>query len=97
VNNAPAAAPSRAEILQIGQTNFWSCTMSNGWTPERRAGRAALIQNWQPWARSTGPKTEIGKAASAGNSRTHGMRSRRAIDERRTMRALIREWGGTAG
>ena len=71
--------------------------MSSGWTPERRAQQAADIRNWQPWMRSTGPKSEAGKVASARNSRKHGMRSRRAIEERRMLRALIREWGGTPG
>jgi hypothetical protein len=38
-----------------------------GWTPERRARQAALIRFWQPWRRSTGPKTEAGKARCAMN------------------------------
>ncbi len=29
--------------------------MANGWTSERRARQAALIQRWKPWERSTGP------------------------------------------
>lgn len=65
--------------------------MSNGWTPERRERQAALIRAWKPWVRSSGPKTDGGKAASAMNSRKHGMRSRRALDEARMLRALIRQ------
>jgi hypothetical protein len=48
--------------------------MANGWTPERRARQAALIRTWKPWEKSTGPKTEGGKAVV---SRNH-LKSRRA-------------------
>lgn len=34
-------------------------------TPEHRAMRAALIRRWKPWEKSTGPKSEDGKARSA--------------------------------
>ena len=34
-------------------------------TPEHRVLRAALIRKWQPWEKSTGPKTPEGKARSA--------------------------------
>lgn len=39
--------------------------MSNGWTLERRQRQAELIMNWRPWEKSTGPRTERGKQASA--------------------------------
>ena len=39
--------------------------MAKGWTPERRAQQSELIHNWRPWEKSTGPKTEEGKARSA--------------------------------
>ena len=42
--------------------------MANGWTPERRARQAALIRTFRPWERSTGPKTEAGKARSSRNA-----------------------------
>ncbi len=49
--------------------------MANGWTPERRARQAEAIRRWKPWEKSTGPKTDEGKAASASNflkaPRTH--------------------------
>jgi len=32
--------------------------MANGWTRERQA---KLIQQWRPWEKSTGSKTEAGK------------------------------------
>jgi hypothetical protein len=42
--------------------------MANGWTPERRAKQAKLIQQWRPWEKSTGPKNKEGKAKAAQNS-----------------------------
>jgi hypothetical protein len=42
--------------------------MASGWTPERRARQAKLIRRWNPWQRSTGPKTAEGKAAVARNA-----------------------------
>ncbi|TNJ37408.1 hypothetical protein FGF68_04145 [Prosthecochloris vibrioformis] len=41
---------------------------STGWTPERRARQAEMIRKWKPWEKSTGPKTESGKAAAAKNA-----------------------------
>ena len=44
--------------------------MSQGrWTPELRARQAESIRAWQPWTRSTGPRTPEGKAVSAANAR----------------------------
>lgn len=57
--------------------------MPSGWTPERRAKQAEAIRRWKPWKRSTGPKTEEGKAAS----------SRNAYKGRLSSRALLREIG----
>lgn len=57
--------------------------MPNGWTDERRAKQAEAIQRWKPWERSTGPKTEGGKAAS----------SRNAFKGRLSARAMLRELG----
>lgn len=39
--------------------------MANGWTPERRARQSAVIRQWRPWEKLTGPKSEDGKARSA--------------------------------
>ena len=61
-----------------------------GWTSERRARQAALIRGWQPWRRSTGPKTDAGKARCAMNGLTHGGRSRAHIQEMRRVRCAIR-------
>lgn len=42
--------------------------MADPWTPERRARQAELIRTWQPWARSTGPRTAAGKAKASRNA-----------------------------
>ena len=43
--------------------------MANGWTPERKEKQSALMRMLKPWERSTGPKTDEGKARAARNSR----------------------------
>ncbi len=70
--------------------------MSKGWTPERRVSQAVRIGQWKPWLRSTGPRTEAGKAMSAINARKHGTRGRAARDEALLLRNLIRECGEMA-
>lgn len=40
----------------------------SGWTPERRARQAEIIQRTKPWEHSTGPITDTGKAVSARNA-----------------------------
>ena len=47
---------------------------SNAWTDERRARQSMLIRGWQPWLRSTGPKSAAGKAISSRNARTNPVR-----------------------
>ena len=42
--------------------------MANGWTLERRQKQAALIRNWRPWDRSTGPRTDDGKTKVSQNA-----------------------------
>jgi hypothetical protein len=61
-----------------------------GWTPERRAQQAARIRVWQPWRRSTGPRSEAGKAQSAMNALKHGGRSRAHIMQMRRVRNALR-------
>ena len=61
-----------------------------GWTPERRAQQAERIRLWQPWRRSTGPRTERGKARVAINPLKHGGRSRAHILEMRRVRHALR-------
>ena len=58
--------------------------MSNGWTPERRARQAELIRTWQPWKRSTGPRTPEGKARTSANA----YRGAKRAESRGLMRAL---------
>lgn len=49
--------------------------MANGWTLERRARQAELIRTWRPWQRSTGPRTDEGKARAARNAWRGGERA----------------------
>jgi len=56
----------------------------------RRAQQAARIREWQPWRRSTGPRTEAGKAQSAMNGLKHGGRSRAHIMQMRRVRNVLR-------
>ena len=39
-----------------------------GWTPERRKKQSEAIRQWKPWRKSTGPKSQEGKTAVAGNT-----------------------------
>src|SRR5262245_65884422 len=61
-----------------------------GWSPERRARQAALIRNWSPWRRSTGPKMDVGKSLCAMNALKHGARSQRTIREFQRIRHFLR-------
>ncbi len=61
-----------------------------GWSPERRARQAVLIRGWQPWRRSTGPKTEAGKTRCAMNALKHGHRSQATIREFQRIRYALR-------
>ena len=49
--------------------------MANGWTPERRARQAELIRTWQPWVKSTGPRSLEGKERVAANAWRGGHRA----------------------
>jgi hypothetical protein len=48
--------------------------MVNGWTLERRKRQAELIRQWAPWASSTGPRSQEGKAAVSRNGWRGGHR-----------------------
>ena len=63
---------------------------SKGWTQERRARQAELIRQWRPWEQSTGPVTADGKARSAANAKSLGVRAARR--EMQAVMALIREY-----
>lgn len=40
----------------------------SGWTLERRKQQAEAIRRWQPWAKSTGPRSPDGKERAARNA-----------------------------
>ena len=44
------------------------------WTAEERLKQSQLIQNWQPWNKSTGARTAEGKAVSSRNAYKGGFR-----------------------
>jgi len=45
------------------------------WTPERRKKQSEAIHRWKPWNKSTGARTEAGKAISARNAFKGGQRA----------------------
>lgn len=83
------AMPTKQSInIPVRQT-----PRESGWSAERRAKHAAAIRNWKPWAKSTGPRTKPGKAASSRNALKHGGRAApaRALDKAlREQRHFIR-------
>ena len=60
--------------------------MATTWTPERRAGQAELIRTWQPWTKSTGPKSLEGRRRVSKNAWTGGHR-----EQLRELSKLINE------
>jgi hypothetical protein len=60
--------------------------MANGWSPERCKRQAEQIKRWQPWGKSTGPRTPQGKARVAGNAYKGGFR-----EQLRTLARALRE------
>ena len=78
------------ESTQRNATSARTNRHPNGWTPERRARQSALIRGWQPWRRSTGPKTDAGKTRCAMNALKHGYRSREHIELRRQAVRILR-------
>ena len=63
---------------------------SSAWTPERRARQAALIRQTRPWEKSTGPRTEEGKATSSRNACRGGLSRDAERALRRTTRAAAK-------
>ena len=64
--------------------------MATTWTPQRRARQSALIRTWQPWTRSTGPRTAEGKARTSRNAFKggHGAKLR---ELKKALNALLRD------
>ncbi len=60
--------------------------MATTWTAERRKRQAELIQTWRPWDKSTGPKSDEGKARVAKNSFKGAWRQ-----QLKELRAALRE------
>ena len=65
--------------------------MANGWTAERRARQAALIQTWKPWEQSTGPRTQGGKLRSSQNACEHNAYALEIKQAAKRLRDLARE------
>lgn len=62
--------------------------MVNGWTDERRAKQALVIQRWKPWEKSTGPRSPDGKAVSSRNAWKGGKRAKLRNIQRRIAELL---------
>jgi hypothetical protein len=74
----PALALAVAGLYEGNELLDEATMRKSGWTPERRAKQAEAIRRWQPWAKSTGPRTEEGKARSSRNAD----KGAAALDER---------------
>lgn len=61
---------------------------ARNWSPEQRQRQAELIRRWSPWKKSTGPRSEEGKAGASRNGWKGGHREMlrelaRALSEQR--------------
>jgi hypothetical protein len=56
------------------------------WTPEAREKQRQRIKQWQPWEKSTGPKTEQGKEISSQNARRTALSDEELVAGLRKMR-----------
>lgn len=63
--------------------------MAQVWTPERRARAAERARTHKPWLRSTGPRSEEGKARSSRNA-FKGSEWRHRRDELRYIKTVLR-------
>jgi len=55
----------------------------------KRARQSLAIRSWQPWKRSTGPKSDAGKAVVARNAVKHDGRSADTLAELKALRQLL--------
>jgi hypothetical protein len=58
--------------------------MPRKWTSEQKARQAALIQLWKPWDKSTGAKTDKGKAIVSMNACKGYLRPRRRLTRKQS-------------
>ena len=74
----PTSATASTSItdweMKIGETNYWRKQMASGWTEGRRERQSEAIRRWQPWEKSTGPRTAKGKAKASQNAFRGGVR-----------------------
>lgn len=67
--------------------------MSKGWTQSRKAKQRKAIYRWRPWEKSTGPKSDAGKARVSSNALKHGLRSKAFEAECRRVRHALEALG----
>lgn len=60
------------------------------WTDEQKQKQRAAIGRWQPWAKSTGPRTDSGKHTSSQNAYKHGRFTAESLAHRRTLNTILR-------
>ena len=60
--------------------------MRRKWTPEQRKKQSEDIHRYKPWEKSTGPRTQEGKAISSQNAFKGGWR-----DQLREFARILRE------
>jgi hypothetical protein len=72
-NGAETLAPAREEkTIQSNELITNRVQHGRHCTTEEQERQGELIQKWQPWKKSTGPKTPKGKAKSANKAYKHG-------------------------
>jgi len=94
--------PYVRERSKVCDTNHWRFRMSNGWTPERLAGRAELIRTRQQWQQVPGPRTPDSQAKASRNAYQGGLWLRlrelsrlinaEAREARDVERLLLKRW-----